>query len=274
MLMRHYENFRSPCCIQIPSRPVSCTGLSSVNSRKRSIESCCIACCSLLCNYVERCCCIMVIRCCRYQRRIQGERLGRLAPLKSYESKFIHHDFCNSENSIRNIRPFCRPLFCYSSVVKYNSSLLQKWSRHEFWLPNITEIAPFPLKLLAGSAPGRCTDPPLATVEKEGPFELLQFIQKYNLGDSVLNVEIMLRVFLTFAVSVATSERSFSKLKLIKNYWRSSMSTLRLRNLVTLSIEQQLTGNINFDIAIEEFANKRQEKLLCRRSQFSFQKQR
>jgi len=68
------------------------------------------------------------------------------------------------------------------------------------------------------SAPGRCTDPPLATVEKEGPFELLQFTQKYNLGNSVLNVEIMLRVFLTFAVSVATSERSFSKLKLIKNY--------------------------------------------------------
>jgi len=25
MLMRHYENFRPPCCIQIPSRPVSCT---------------------------------------------------------------------------------------------------------------------------------------------------------------------------------------------------------------------------------------------------------
>ena len=26
MLMRHYENFRSPCCFQIPSRPVSCIG--------------------------------------------------------------------------------------------------------------------------------------------------------------------------------------------------------------------------------------------------------
>jgi len=31
----------------------------------------------------------------------------------------------NSENSIRDIRPFCRPLFCHSSVVKYTSSLLQ-----------------------------------------------------------------------------------------------------------------------------------------------------
>jgi len=34
------------------------------------------------------------------------------------------------------------------------------------------------------------------------------------------------------------------------------MSALRLRNLDTLSIEQKLTDKINFDIAIEEFANK------------------
>jgi len=33
------------------------------------------------------------------------------------------------------------------------------------------------------------------------------------------------------------------------------MSTLRLRNLAKLSIEQQLTDEINFDIAIKEFAN-------------------
>jgi len=31
----------------------------------------------------------------------------------------------NSENSIRDIGPFCRPLFCHSSVVKHTSSVLQ-----------------------------------------------------------------------------------------------------------------------------------------------------
>ena len=55
--------------------------------------------------------------------------------------------------------------------------------------------------------------------------------------------------------------RSFSKLKLIKNYLRSSMSTLRLRNVATLSIEQQLTDKITFDIATEEFANKKATKV-------------
>jgi len=38
------------------------------------------------------------------------------------------------------------------------------------------------------------------------------------------------------------------------------MSTLRLRNLAVLSIQQQLTDEINFDIAIEKFANKKARK--------------
>jgi len=59
----------------------------------------------------------------------------------------------------------------------------------------------------------------------------------------------MLRIFLTIAVSVATCERSFSILKLIKNYLRFSMSTLLLRKFAILSIEKQLTDEINFDIA-------------------------
>jgi len=45
------------------------------------------------------------------------------------------------------------------------------------------------------------------TVEKEGPLEVLQFIQKYNLGNSVPNIVIMLRIFFTIAVSVATCEQ-------------------------------------------------------------------
>ena len=83
------------------------------------------------------------------------------------------------------------------------------------------------------------------TVEKEGPLELVQLIQKYNLGNSVLNIVKVLRIFLTIAV--ATCERSFSKLKLTSNYFRSSMGTLPLRNLATLSIEQQLIDRINLE---------------------------
>ena len=95
----------------------------------------------------------------------------------------------------------------------------------------------------------------------KGPLELLQFIHKFSLGNSVPNIVIMLRIFLTIAVSVATCERSFSKLKLIKNYLRSTMSTLRLRNLAMLSIERQLTDEIVFDDVIAEFANKKARRI-------------
>ena len=42
------------------------------------------------------------------------------------------------------------------------------------------------------------------TLEKEGPLELFQFIQKYNLGNSVPKIVLMLRIFLTIAVCVGT----------------------------------------------------------------------
>ena len=53
---------------------------------------------------------------------------------------------------------------------------------------------------------------------KDGSLELLRFIIKYCFQNSVPNLTILLRVFLTKAVNVASCEQSFSKLKLIKNY--------------------------------------------------------
>ena len=57
----------------------------------------------------------------------------------------------NSENGIRDIRPFFRPLFSHSNVVKYTSCLLGQWTWNETRLPNITETSP--LNLLPGSSP-------------------------------------------------------------------------------------------------------------------------
>jgi len=117
----------------------------------------------------------------------------------------------------------------------------------------------------------RCFRSTVHSIERR-LLEFLLFIQKHYLGNSVPNTVTTLLIFLTIAVGVATCERSFSKLKLIKNCLRSGMSTLRLINLAILSTEQQLTDKINSNFAIEEFAKNRQEKLLCRKLEFSFQK--
>ena len=96
----------------------------------------------------------------------------------------------------------------------------------------------------------------------DGPFELLSFIQRYHLlGDSVPNIVILLRIFLTRAISVASCERSFSKLKLIKNYLRSAMSQTRLTDLAVLSIERELADGLNFDSVINNFAERKARKV-------------
>ncbi len=56
-------------------------------------------------------------------------------------------------------------------------------------------------------------------------------------------------------VSVASCERSFSKLKLIKNYLRSSMHEDRLTNLAIIAIEYDLASKLNHDEVIKEFAS-------------------
>ena len=55
-------------------------------------------------------------------------------------------------------------------------------------------------------------------------------------------------------MSVASCERSFSKLKQIKNYLRSTMGQSRLSDLALLSIESDMVKDIDFDGVIDRFA--------------------
>ncbi|XP_054276742.1 52 kDa repressor of the inhibitor of the protein kinase-like [Macrosteles quadrilineatus] len=91
-------------------------------------------------------------------------------------------------------------------------------------------------------------------LEKASHLDLLKAISKYELKDAYPNVEISLRIFLTMPVSVASCERSFSKLKIIKNYLRSSMCETRLTNLAILSIEYDRASKIDFNEVINKFA--------------------
>ncbi|XP_025424987.1 uncharacterized protein LOC112693927 [Sipha flava] len=69
------------------------------------------------------------------------------------------------------------------------------------------------------------------------PIELLKLI--INIGSFAPNVSIALRIFLALPVTVASGERSFSKLKLIKTYLRSTMTNNHLSGLAMIAIEHQ-----------------------------------
>ncbi|XP_053949386.1 uncharacterized protein LOC128857663 [Anastrepha ludens] len=78
-------------------------------------------------------------------------------------------------------------------------------------------------------------------LENASLLDLLQMIYDFELQESYPNIAIAIRI--TLPVSIASSERSFSKLKLIKNYLRSTMSQERLSNMAILSIEKGLTSS-------------------------------
>ncbi|KAG2606265.1 hypothetical protein PVAP13_4NG229511 [Panicum virgatum] len=83
--------------------------------------------------------------------------------------------------------------------------------------------------------------------------EIFEFVKEM---DSYPNVSIAYRILFTMPVTVASAERSFSKLKLLRNYLRSVMSQERLNGLATLCIEKRLLDEIDIDTIITDFASR------------------
>lgn len=86
--------------------------------------------------------------------------------------------------------------------------------------------------------------------------ELAKFliIQNSSLSSSYPDVCTAFLMFLTVPVTTTKAERTFSKLKLIKNYLRSSMGQDRLTNLAILSIENQRARKVDTNKMIDKFA--------------------
>ena len=90
---------------------------------------------------------------------------------------------------------------------------------------------------------------------------LLQWIVKWGFTEMLPNMTVVLRIFLTISISVASHECSFSKLKLVKTYLRSQMSDERLSGLAVLSIEQELAEELNFHDVIKDFDTRKARKV-------------
>ena len=75
------------------------------------------------------------------------------------------------------------------------------------------------------------------------------------------NICIALRILLTIPVTVAFVGRSFSKLKLIKSYLRSTMSQERLSGLAILSIEKKMLVKLEYKNSISNFVSQKAKKI-------------
>lgn len=90
---------------------------------------------------------------------------------------------------------------------------------------------------------------------------LYRLIHQRRVIDIFPNVEIALRIYLTLMVSNCTGERSFSKLKLVENRLRTTMTQDRLVNLTVMSMESDILRETDFGSIVNEFAIRKSRKI-------------
>ena len=95
-------------------------------------------------------------------------------------------------------------------------------------------------------------------INENSPINVLNYIKRL---ESFSNACIAFRILLTILVAVASAEISFSKLKLIKSYLRSTISQEKLSGLVILPIEKEMLAKLECKNLISNFASQKARKI-------------
>ena len=101
--------------------------------------------------------------------------------------------------------------------------------------------------------------------EKSSIADILQMLHNEDLLTSFAELTNVCILFMILPVSVASAERSFSKLKIIKNYLRSTIAQERLDSLAMLSIENEEAQSLDTNKLIDMFEEqKSRAEKFCR----------
>jgi len=90
---------------------------------------------------------------------------------------------------------------------------------------------------------------------------LYKLISDKGVQDTLPNVAIVQRMYLVLMVTNCSDEHSFSKLKLIENCLRTSMTQGRLVNPAIMSTESDILREIDFAAIISDFAVAKSRKV-------------
>lgn len=103
--------------------------------------------------------------------------------------------------------------------------------------------------------------PSLPTAKQMTSMELLKFMYEKRLTELKPNMWVALRICASLPVTVASAERSFSKLKLIKTFLRSTMVQERLNGLAIISINHVVSQQLSYDAVIDDFASRKSRRV-------------
>ena len=85
--------------------------------------------------------------------------------------------------------------------------------------------------------------------------QIFELLNSFKLASSFPNLYMAYKSLCTIPATSVSSERSFSKVKLVKTRLRSTIGQGRLESLLLLSCEKDLSDNINIEEAINTLAN-------------------
>jgi hypothetical protein len=97
--------------------------------------------------------------------------------------------------------------------------------------------------------------------EIDRPLEMYKLLLN-GLRSTFRNTKRILKIFLTMPVSNASGEHSFSVLKRIKNYLRSTLSRNKTSSLSFLFNEHDIVKDIDYNDLIDSFAKQKARKIL------------
>lgn len=92
--------------------------------------------------------------------------------------------------------------------------------------------------------------------------KLYKYLLEKGFLDIYPNVGIALRMLLCTPASNCSAERSFSALKRVKNYLRSTIEENRLNSLSVMYIESEIMQSIDYDDVIRSFAQKKARRMI------------
>ncbi|GKE78567.1 zinc finger MYM-type protein 1-like protein [Tanacetum coccineum] len=107
------------------------------------------------------------------------------------------------------------------------------------------------------------SDPKLKNVSSLSA--LCRGLQETEKSEMYPLIDRLIRLILTLPVSTATSERAFSKMKLVKTRLRSTMSDDFLKSSIILSIEREIVSTLCNEKIIDDFYSKSQRRVQMRK---------
>lgn len=136
--------------------------------------------------------------------------------------------------------------------LRQNTTNLKLMYTNDLELDFVEECIHFQKHCMAGTGMENPSEKSLQGISK--------FLRSHSLEDVYPNLDIALRICLCIPATNCAGERSFSCLRRIKNYLRSSTSEDRLNSLAILCIESNITQKLSYEEVINEFAIKKSRR--------------